>query len=312
MKKEAVPARTFFLLARKSPTAVIFRRGPSDWVQLVKWNTQTDEFEPGQWFRGRIYERRCDLSPNGELLVYFCSKYSRRRLEEAKQLHSDQADGRVGKQRLLKRKFCTEYTYAWTAVSRPPYLTALALWPKGDCWHGGGLFESNRRLLLNHRPIAAVPHRDHLPTHLRVEPNPAACGEDDPLFSQRLARNGWKVKQEWLVKQHRPHRFFETAQPEILEKLSPNKEHAIRLTRSFDRLDCSEEFEVSAHGKNWKTKLDAVSWAEWDHQGRLVFARDGKIIAASIAKDGLQETVLIDLTKSKPTPMPAPEWASKW
>src|SRR5262249_17885427 len=32
----------------------------------------------------------------------------------------------------------TEYTYAWTAISRPPFLTALALWPKGDCWHGAG------------------------------------------------------------------------------------------------------------------------------------------------------------------------------
>src|SRR4051812_15030832 len=68
MKKGPVPPRLFFLLARKSPTAVIFRRGPSDWVQLIRWNTQTDDFEPGQWFHGRVYEHRCDLSPNGELL----------------------------------------------------------------------------------------------------------------------------------------------------------------------------------------------------------------------------------------------------
>src|SRR5579871_613334 len=33
-----------------------------------------------------------------------------------------------------------DYTYAWTAVSKVPFLTTLALWPKGDCWHGGDLF----------------------------------------------------------------------------------------------------------------------------------------------------------------------------
>jgi hypothetical protein len=80
-KKGPVAARIFVLFARKSPTAVIFRRGPSKWVQLVKWNTKTDVFEPGQWFHGRIYERRSDLSPNGSLLVYFAQKIEGRTLE---------------------------------------------------------------------------------------------------------------------------------------------------------------------------------------------------------------------------------------
>ena len=30
----------------------------------------------------------------------------------------------------------------WTAISRPPWFTALAVWPKGDSWGGGGLFVS--------------------------------------------------------------------------------------------------------------------------------------------------------------------------
>lgn len=114
-KKGTVPARLFMIFARRSPTAVIFRRGPSKWVQLIKWNTATDLFESGQWFNGRIYERRSDLSPDGSLLIYFAQKISARSMQDA------------------------EYTYAWTAISRPPFLTALALWPKGDCWHGGGL-----------------------------------------------------------------------------------------------------------------------------------------------------------------------------
>jgi len=77
-KKGNVPARLFMVFARNSSTAVIFRRGPSKWVQLIKWNTKTDAFEPGQWFNGRIYERRADLSPDGSLLIYFAQKITAR------------------------------------------------------------------------------------------------------------------------------------------------------------------------------------------------------------------------------------------
>jgi hypothetical protein len=65
--------RIYALLARSAPRAVIFRRGPSKKVLLLGWNTATDEIEEGQWFRGRIYERRCDLSPDGKLLLYFAA-----------------------------------------------------------------------------------------------------------------------------------------------------------------------------------------------------------------------------------------------
>jgi hypothetical protein len=72
------PARLFVILARRAPVGVIFRRGPSPWVQLIRWDTEHDRFEHGQWFHGRIYERRCDLSPDGSLLIYFASKFSGR------------------------------------------------------------------------------------------------------------------------------------------------------------------------------------------------------------------------------------------
>lgn len=169
-QKGQVPARLFIIFARKSPTAVIFRRGPSKWVQVIKWNTKTDVLEPGEWFNGRIYERRSDLSPDGSLLIYFAQKISARSKRD------------------------TEYTYAWTAISKPPFLTALALWPKGDCWHGGGLFKNNSVVLLNHKPEVAKPHKEHKPHRLLVIPNKQAHGEDDPIFSQRLERDGWELK----------------------------------------------------------------------------------------------------------------------
>src|SRR5689334_24278886 len=117
--KSTVPSiRLYAILARESAQAVIFRRGPSNSVLLIQWNTAQDTFEYGQWLRGRIYERRCDLSPDGNLLLYFAAKYK-------------------------------EPLRSWSAISRPPYLKALALWPKGDGWGGGGHFESRTRIALN-------------------------------------------------------------------------------------------------------------------------------------------------------------------
>jgi hypothetical protein len=60
------PARIYAIVAREADVAVVFRRGPSRQVRLLRWNLRTDEIEAGQWFKGRIYERRCDLAPMGK------------------------------------------------------------------------------------------------------------------------------------------------------------------------------------------------------------------------------------------------------
>ena len=94
-----IQARIFILLATGAPVGVVIRRGPSTQVLLIKWDLERDTFEHGQWLKARVYERRCDLSPDGNLLLYFASD-QRRAMS------------------------------SWTAVSCPPYFTALALCPK--------------------------------------------------------------------------------------------------------------------------------------------------------------------------------------
>jgi hypothetical protein len=93
--------RLFVILARAAPVAVVLRRGPSKDVLLLRWDLATDSFEAGQWLSGRIYERRCDLSPSGERFIYFAANHR----------------PPLG---------------TWTAVSRPPYFTALAAATSGS------------------------------------------------------------------------------------------------------------------------------------------------------------------------------------
>jgi hypothetical protein len=114
-------ATLFVITARDEPTAIILRRGPSDWYHLIQWHTRRDAFVHGAWFKGRIYEEKCDLSPDGRLFLYFALKGSR-------------AD--------------TDFTQAWTAISRPPWLAALVVWPQGTTYGGGGRFIDNRTLIL--------------------------------------------------------------------------------------------------------------------------------------------------------------------
>jgi hypothetical protein len=102
----------FVLLAKQASVGVILRRGgPSLWWHVTLWDTAQDSFESGQWFRGRIYPEKCDVSPNGKLFIYFAGKFR-------------------------PRDVATGYDRTWIAVSRPPYLTALALWPVGDMTRG--------------------------------------------------------------------------------------------------------------------------------------------------------------------------------
>src|SRR5215813_4344083 len=125
--------------------------------------------------RGRIYERRCDLSPSGERLIYFAATY--------------------------KAPYAT-----WTAVSRPPFLTAVALWPKGDAWGGGGLFAKEKEILLNHRPTEMeMAEGFQLPKFVVVKPlgDRSGWGEDDPIRAHRLIRDGWKTIQQGKYQTHK-------------------------------------------------------------------------------------------------------------
>jgi len=256
-------------------------------VQIIQWDTSTDTFTPGQWFHGRIYERRCDLSPDGNLLVYFAMNLSTRNL------HSD-------------------YSYAWTAVSRPPFLTALALWPKGSCWGGGGLFESDCQLWLNHEGGMTAPHPNHMPQGLTVTHGGGGGGEDEPIYSARLERDGWRQSQPIKVEYTRTNAGFVTHAPGIRRKQNPQGWQKLTMTSTLSRFEMNEDFSVRyAEGKDWP--MDGAAWADWDQRGRLVFAREGRLFSLTAEDIGHGEPQeLINLNDHKPEPIETPEWAKSW
>lgn len=255
-------ARVFVVLARRAPVAAIFRRGPSRWTLVLRWKTDTDEFEVGDWFRGSFYTHRCDLTPNGQYLVYFAASFG---------------SGLPG----------LDFGYSWSGVSRLPSLTPLARWEKDDCWFGGGLFDDDYHLSLNERSgIVDVNAR----SLFAVSFDPDAHGEDDPIYSRRLDRDGWRLDQA-AVTEYRGHGFT-TPTPEIRTKPGRRQQN-LRVSRVLEGFKQIDTYTLVSKG-GAEVQLDA-DWADWDLAGRLVYASEGCLYAASVEPDPRDARLLIDL-----------------
>ena len=288
--------RLFVLLARDADVGVVFRRGPSKQVLLLRWNLKNDAFEAGQWLKARIYERRCDLSPSGDRLVYFAASY--------------------------RGPYQT-----WTAVSRPPYLTALALWPKGDAWGGGGLFSSENELLLNHPPTqVALAEGFSLPRNFKLGAmSTAGAGEDSPIFDKQSRRDGWELVQEgtWKERSRTERIWWRVDPPEIWAKAHPHKSVRVRLLRQTEGVHEKDgpwyvtSYRLAVDGGGPGRDLGRTDWADWSSRGDLLFARDGKLFRLAMKSRtafdvNASPRELIDLTPMSFEAHEAPPTARKW
>jgi hypothetical protein len=268
------PARLHVLLAREAPVGVVIRRGPSKRVCTLLWDRETDEFRVGQWLHGRIYERRSDLSPDGRHMIYFAM--------------NGHWDG--------------EAKGSWTAISRAPYLKALTLLAKGDCWHGGGLFTGDGRYWLNdgygHEML-----RDSREVARDKRPGPAGefGGECLGVYYPRLLRDGWTLVRREEVGEWRSLTVFEMrlAGGWTLRKIAHEELGAP------PGKGCYWD-EHALDGPGGLVALPGWEWAEMDGP-RLAWAEGGKLFAAGLGVDGLGEPrVLHDFNGMIFEPLEAP------
>jgi hypothetical protein len=69
------------------------------------------------------------------------------------------------------------------------------------------------------------------------------------------------------------------------------------------------EYQVGDDAAGNVQSLGWASWADWDQQGRLVLAQDGRLLAWS---PGAALSQIADLNDATPDPQPAPAWALEW
>jgi hypothetical protein len=252
----------------------VFRRGPSRWAHIGRWDLDNQRYEGGAWLGGRIFPRRSDLSPDGRWLCYFAHKPG------ARWEHGD----------------------SYVAISKLPWLTALHAFPTCGTWTRGYHFTTDERARPNG---AALPIPFGLvATHSgQFETERRRGWIESPDSPARDPGDAWD--------QHRNARM-EKAQPggtAILHVESLGwaggefAEQAIDGMRVCYWLERDGDLVV----------LDDVQWADWDRVGRLLVAtRSGLLQIRSLA-GGAHEVVLVaDLSALEPNPQPAPAGASEW
>jgi hypothetical protein len=285
----------FAIVARRAPVAVIFRRGPSKQVLLIKWHLGTDKLEYGQWLKGRIYERRCDLSPSGNLLIYFAASFK-------------------------------PPLYSWTAISKPPFLTALALWPKGDTWGGGGVFDSETAIQLNHRPEHhAMAPGFRLKKDMRIAPygSRPGGGEDFPIYHSLLLRNGWTLVHKGVAGRpdRRSNAPWQYDMPITYEKLSGGgRRLQMQIRGAGKKMDTWYRVDhvVLDEAGQQLFALPRTSWADWSGRD-LLFAKECKLFRlrrknfSSYLNHGDKALKLVaDLSTLKFEEKVAPHKATMW
>lgn len=233
------PARLHVILAREAALGVVLRRGPAKQVCTVLWNRRTDEFTLGQWLKGRIYEDRCDLSPDGRYFIYFAY------------------DGRPQR----------EHGPAWTAISRAPWLKAIALYSKGSTWGGGGMFTGPRTYWLD---------AEHVLVRGTTEVRRDLQAEYAQIWHARWGQAGWEFQEalgsagDWV-------RFREKQLPRGW----------------FLRLVGGTGYELEQARSGHLRQCPTWEWAEWDGK-RLVWAEKGCLFAAALDREqGICEPKLL-------------------
>jgi hypothetical protein len=209
----------------------------------------------------------------------------------------------------------SNYTCTWTAVSRPPYLTALALWPLGYCGRGGGLFLSQREMWLNHGDEGDEPHPEHVPQGRTVTlgdlVGDVRIGEDEPVESRRMLRDGWSVMREWQG-EFRERGAYLTKQPKVRCRQNPHASQTLTMESSASGYIWSHCYTIS-DAKGLDLQINRAEWADWDQSGRLVFSREGKLFGLASEDIGRGDPrELVDLNGNKFEPVEAPDWAKEW
>ncbi|MCC6997922.1 MAG: hypothetical protein IT370_25125 [Deltaproteobacteria bacterium] len=147
------PPRMHVLMRPGAPRAVVLRQGPSRVFCTIGWDLASDRFTVGQWCKHKLYVHRCDLSADGQWMVYFA----------------------------LDGKWRSETRGAFTALSRAPYLKAVRLWPQGNTWGGGGVLYASQAEL--------PPGLEEQWTALRQVEGHNRLGGGS--YAERLRRDGW-------------------------------------------------------------------------------------------------------------------------
>lgn len=236
------PPRLHLLPAKEASRCVVIARVRAKVWHILDWDLQSGELTGGSWFRGGFYPKRCDVSWDGQYMVYLATNYGRKR----------QGD-------------------VWSGLCRLPWLKAIAHIPNGGAWNGGGVFTERDTLAWNPsleaRPIVETEKVPFLQKKRKF-----GRGEDLTVLWPRLQRDGWSFDRKTEVLSHRP----TPNHPELRARRGGTEETPLPQER-----DMVSEFLFSLEGRS-DLITPMTEWAAWDANGDLLWCEAGWIHRAHV------------------------------
>ena len=272
----SVPPRIYCIPATAAPVVAVFRRGPTAWSHVGRWDLAQERYQPGAWLRGRLFPRRTDLSSDGRLLCYFAHKPT------ARWEHGD----------------------AYVAISRLPWVTALHAFGTCGTWTRGYYFSDDGG--------CDDPAHSALPMVYGLRSIPVAQFATERRRGWTEAPDSPPRAPADMWDQHRNVRL-EKRQPNGACRLRVESlgraggefgaGQAVDGLRVRYWLECEERLRP----------LDEVQWADWDREGRLLVAtRSGQLQIWEVARGDMEVLSEHDVCGLEPSPIPAPDWAHRW
>jgi hypothetical protein len=283
---ETPAPRLHVIPARSAPVAAVIARGPTDWFQVLRWDTAAGIVEPGAWLHGTLYPRRCDVSPDGSLLCAFV------------------------------RASRPPPWDAYFAVSKLPWLTALAAWRIGSTYAAPCQFHPDGALALGLDPDTPPDHGSYAGPMRALTPYPRT---DASIWTVANVAN--ELRRGWRPVDAGPAAAAAAAAPVaaaelVIEHPRPGGEASLLLVHGGHRFGGGTVEGVEAHylvreGGDLRL-LEDVIWADWDAAGRLLAATaDGALEIRGPSGDE-RPAWRHQLGERRPDPREAPGWAQRW
>jgi hypothetical protein len=239
-----IPARIHLLPAKGSPYVAVIRRKPSKIFHIIRWNTQKDILEYGSWFKGKLYPKRCDISFDGQWMVYL-------------------AMGAKGN--------------TWNGVCQLPWLKTYLEGENLGTWFGGGYWKTEKELLLNGRwaePNKSIPFK-------LGDLNSQFGGEDLSVLYPRLERDGWRRSGENYGENRKvknSKKYIVECLGDDGWYCQPTKKHPTLRMYYQGYFGNQSGYTFKFTIDEYPELLDShVDWVTWDFLGNLVFAKFGML-----------------------------------
>jgi hypothetical protein len=274
--KAQVPPRIYCIPATQAPIVAVFRRGPTNWSHVGRWDLGAQRYEPGAWLGGRIFPRRSDLSPDGRFLCYFAHKPS------ATWVHGE----------------------AYVALSKLPWLTALHAFSTCGTWTRGYYFSEDENRENPEDTKLPIPYGLRSIPVIQFANERRRGWEESPDSPQRDPRDAWDERRNARMQKRQP-----AGERLLCVESLGLAGGEFGVSQAVDGLRVGYWLEVGGEIR----LLNHLQWADWDRDGRLLVAtRDGKLQIWNVDGEGSEVVFEEDLSLYEPNPRPAPAWAERW